>query len=63
MSDFGYPVMLTTVAVAETNCYAAVSDGINTACAQADALPCLLDAANLTDSGGGGRAPENLATG
>lgn len=45
LNDFGFPVTLTATALADSNYYELVLDGIQALCAASDVFPCVLDAA------------------
>jgi hypothetical protein len=45
LNEFGFPVRLSAKALADSNYYDFVSEGIQTLCAESDEFPCILDAA------------------
>ena len=45
LNDFGFPVRLSASALADTNYYNFVSEGIQELCVRANVLPCVFDAA------------------
>ncbi len=45
LNEFGFPVHLSAMALADSNYYNFVSDGIQLLCAESDVFPCVLDAA------------------
>jgi thermostable 8-oxoguanine DNA glycosylase len=45
LNDFGFPVRLSAVSLADRNYYVFVSEGFRKLCAASDLYPCMLDAA------------------
>ncbi len=45
LNEFGFPVHLSAKALADSNYYNFVSDGIQVLCAESDVFPCIFDAA------------------
>lgn len=52
LNDFGFPLKLTATALADSNYYNFVLDGVQKLCAAAGIYPCLLDAAIFSSTDG-----------
>jgi hypothetical protein len=54
LNEFGFPVRLNAIALSDRHYYRFVSSGIQQLCAEADVLPCILDAAIFASFDKGG---------
>lgn len=59
LNNFGFPIHLSSVALADRNYYGFVSDGIQQLCAAAGVFPCVFDAAVFASFDRGNWRPEN----
>ncbi|MCS3687491.1 hypothetical protein ABIF07_005482 [Bradyrhizobium elkanii] len=60
LNDFGFPVRLSSAALADPNYYDFVSVGIQALCAKCDIFPCVLDAAIFASKDGDGWTDTNI---